>query len=139
MSLQTLPVVLYLSSLRFCLDSGALGTTREVSIGATSTCPGIHVRPSTTTVATTAKHDLKIRICAPLSDLRNTKGHTAGSCHALPDSLPSSTSSQALGAHFLTIRANHFSTPHFLRRKCRAAICRALGDATLPAAFRTLR
>lgn len=92
MNLQTLPVVLYLSSLRFCMDSGVWGTTREVSIGATSSCPGIRVRPATTTVAATAKHALKSRACAPLSNLRNTKGHAVGSCHPLPDSLPSSTS-----------------------------------------------
>lgn len=81
-------------------------------------------RHATTTAATTAKHALKSRARAPLSNSRNTRGRAAGSCHPLPDSLPSSTSFfQSSVAHFLTIAANHFSTPHLLRRQRRAAIC----------------
>ncbi|KAK2818917.1 hypothetical protein Q5P01_024478 [Channa striata] len=103
-----LPAVFYLSSLRFCRDSGVLGTTREISIGATSSCPGIRVRSATTTVATTAKHALKSK--TPLS------------------------------AHFLTIRANHFPPlTSSAANTERQSVTRALGDATLPAAFRILR
>lgn len=81
-------------------------------------------RRATTTAATTAKHALKSRARAPLSNSRNTRGRAAGSCHPLRDSLPSSTSFfQSSVAHFLTIAANHFSTPHLLRRQRRAAIC----------------
>lgn len=124
MNLQTLPVVLYLSSMRFCRDSGVLGTTREVSIGATSSCPGIRVRPATSTAATTAKHALKSRARAPLSNSRDTKGHAAGSCHPLPDSLPSSSTSFSsplcpLPDH----QSQSLSSPHLLHRQCRAAIC----------------
>lgn len=124
MNLQTSPVVLYLSSLRFCRDSGVPGTTREVSIGGTSSCPGIRVRPATTTAATTAKHALKSGACAPLSNSHDTKGHAARSCHPLPDSLPSSsTSSSSPRCPLPDHRSQSLSTPHLLRRQCRAAIC----------------
>ncbi|KAI9518417.1 hypothetical protein NQZ68_037980 [Dissostichus eleginoides] len=93
-------------------DSGVLGSTREVGIEATSPCPGIRVRPSTSTAATTAKHALKSRACAPLT----------------------------LCAHFLTMVANHFPPlTSFTAKTERQSVTRALGDATLPAAFRTLR
>lgn len=125
----------------FCWDCGVRGTTREVSLGATSSCPGIHVQPATTTAATTAKHALKSKAYAPLSNSRNTKGHTAGSCHPLPDSLPSfPPPSPNLSAHFLTIGANHFPPLTSSATNAeRQSVTRALGDATLPAAFRTLR
>lgn len=123
MVLQTLPVVLYLSSPRFCRDSGVRDTTTEVSFGATSTCPGIRVRPATTTAATTAKHALKSRACAPLSNSRETKGHAARSCHPLPDSLPSSTSFSSPLCPLPDHQSQSLSTPHLLRRQCRAAIC----------------
>lgn len=41
---------------------------------------------------TTAEHALYCEARAPLSNLRYTKGHADGSCHPLPDSLPTSTS-----------------------------------------------
>lgn len=124
MYLQTLPVVLYLSSLRFFRDSGVLGTTREVSIGATSSCPGIRVRPSTTMVATTAKHALKSRSSAPLGNSCNTKGHTARSCHPLPCSLhSSSTSFSSPRCPLPDHQSQSLSTPRLLCRQCRAAIC----------------
>lgn len=99
---------------------------------ATSSCPGIRVRPATTTVPTTAKHALKSRACAPLSNSPDTKGHTARSCHPLPDSLPSSSSvsSSPLPSSFSSPQcplpdhqSQSLSTPHLLRHQCRAAIC----------------
>ncbi|KAI4817131.1 hypothetical protein KUCAC02_009413 [Chaenocephalus aceratus] len=85
MNLQTLPVVLYLSSLRCCRDSGVLGSTRGVGIEATSPCPGI--RPSVPHFLT---HGSPITF------------------HPLPPSPPKPSGT---------------------------SVTRALGDATLPAAF----
>lgn len=125
MNLQTLPVVLYLSSLRFCSDGRELSLRPEKSAsGATSSCPGIRVQPTTTTVATTAKHALISKACAPLSNLRDTKGHTARSCHPLPDSLPSaSTSFSSPQCPLPGHQSQSLSTPCLLCRQCRAAIC----------------
>eukprot|EP00064_Thunnus_orientalis_P012520 superscaffoldBa00001932_g12555 len=48
--------------------------------------------------------------------------------------------SPALGAHFLTIGANHFPPLTSSAANAeRQSVTRALGDATLPAAFRTLQ
>lgn len=123
MNLQKLPVVLYLSSLMFRRDCGVLGTTREVSIEGTSSCPSIRVRPASTTAATTAKHALKSRACAPLSNSCHTKGHTARSCHPLPNARPSSSSFYSPWCPLPDHRSQSLSTPHLLRRQCRAAIC----------------
>lgn len=124
MNPQTWPVVLYLSSPRSYRVSGVLGTTKEVSVGAASSCPGIRVRPAPTTAATTAKHALKSKARAPLSNLHDTKGHTAGSCHPLPYPLPSSsTSFSSPQCPLPDHRSQSLSTPHLLRRQCRAAIC----------------
>lgn len=141
MTLQLLQVIFYLSSLRCFRDSRVLGTTREVSIRATSSCLGIRVRPATTTVATTAKHALKSKACAPLSNLHDTKGHTARSCHPLPDSQYSSSTSAFSSPHcpLPDHWSQSLSTPYLLRRNAeRQSVTRAVGDATLPAAFRTL-
>ena len=72
---------------------------------------------------TTAKHALKSRACAPLSNSRETKGHAARSCHPLPDSLPSSTSFSSPLCPLPDHQSQSLSTPHLLRRQCRAAIC----------------
>lgn len=74
-----------------------------------------------------------LKASAPRANPVVRKGHAARSCHPPPPRPP-----PALGAHFLSVRANHFPPlAIFAANAERQSVTRALGAATPPSAFRT--